>query len=185
VKQGIAIKSAALLVPGALALASGTASAQDAAQPSQTGSGWVISQTTSPIDYSPIATATTSSRKIAGSPELRLSVRCRSGRTELAISGPGITMPGDDYFISYRVNDGHSVQFGGAAASFGDGVAFKGDAAALLQSLPTDGELAVEVMPLRGNVQHGAFPLNGLETLRAKIGATCKWPHILANPNNR
>ena len=84
-KQGI-IKSAALLVPGALALASGTASAQDAAQPSQTGSGWVISQTTSPVDYSPIATATTISRKIAGSPELRLSVRCRGGHTELDAS---------------------------------------------------------------------------------------------------
>jgi len=31
------------------------------------GGGWIISQTTSPVDYSPIATATTSSRKIAGS----------------------------------------------------------------------------------------------------------------------
>ena len=180
------MRSAALLVPGALAIASGTATASaQGAQPSQASSSWVISQTTSPIDSSPIATATTVSRKIAGSPELRLSIRCRGGRTELAISGPEITMSGDDYFVSYRVNGGQSVQFGGATASFGDGVAFKGDAAALLQSLPTDGDLAVEVMPLRGNTQRGVFPLNGLETLRAKIGATCKWPHVLANPNNR
>ena len=178
------MKSAALRFPIALLLLSGIASAQDAAQPPQSG-GWVISQTTSPIDYSPIATATTTSRKIAGSPELRLSVRCRGGRTELAISGPSITPPGDDYFISYRVNDGRSVQFGGVAPSFGDGVAFKGDAAALLSSFPADGELAVEVMPLRGNTQQGIFSLKGLETLRAKIGATCKWPHVLANPNNR
>jgi hypothetical protein len=185
VRQGIAIKSAALLVPGALALASGTASAQDTAQPTQASGNWVISQTTSPIDYSPIATATTTSRKIVGSPELRLSIRCRGGHTELAFSGPAITMSGDDYFVSYRVNGGQSVQFAGSAASFGDGVAFKGDAAALLQSLPTDGDLAVQIMPLRGSAQQGSFSLNGLETLRAKIGATCKWPHILANPNNR
>jgi hypothetical protein len=170
------VKRAACSLPIVLALASGVASAQD---------GWVVSQTTSPVDYSPIATATTTSRKIAGSLPLRLSIRCRGGRTELAISGPEITLPGDDYFISYRVNDGQAVAFGGAAPSFGEGVAFKGDAAALLQSFPADGELAVEVMPLKGSAQRGIFSLNGLETLRAKIGATCKWPHVLATPTNR
>lgn len=175
-KRSSSVSRAALRLPIALALVSTIASAQE---------GWVVSQTTSPVDYSPIATATTASRKIAGSPPLRLSIRCRSGRTELAVSGPSITLPGDDYFISYRVNDGQSVQFGGVAPSFGDGVAFKGDAGALLQSFPADGELAVEVMPLRGSSQQGIFSLNGLETLRAKIGATCKWPHVLANPNNR
>jgi len=179
----LAVKRAALGFPVALALASTIAAAQDAPTP-QTG-GWVVSQTTSPIDYSPIATATTTSRKIAGSPALRLSIRCRGGRTELAISGPSITLRGDDYFISYRVNDGQSVNFGGVAPSFGDGVAFKGDAAALLQSFPADGELAVIVMPLTGSSQQGSFSLNGLEMLRTKIGATCKWPHMLANPNNR
>ena len=172
------VKRAARSLPIVLALVSAVASAQD---------GWVVSQTTSPVDYSPIATATTTSRKVAGSlaQPLRLSIRCRGGRTELAISGPAITLPGDDYFISYRINDGQAVAFGGAAPSFGDGVAFKGDAAALLQSFPADGELTVEVMPLKGNAQQGIFSLNGLEALRAKIGATCKWPHVLANPNNR
>jgi hypothetical protein len=170
------VKRAACSLPIVLALVSGVASAQD---------GWVVSQTTSPVDYSPIATATTTSRKIAGRLPLRLSIRCRGGRTELAISGPEITLPGDDYFISYRINDGQAVAFGGAAPSFGDGVAFKGDAAALLQSFPADGELTVEVMPLKGNAQQGTFSLNGLETLRTKIGATCKWPHVLATPTNR
>jgi hypothetical protein len=160
---------------------SGIASAQDATQP---GGGWIVSQTTSPVDYSPIATATTSSRDIAGSPPLQLLIRCRGGRSELAVSGPEITGPGNNYFISYRVNDGQSVQFGGVTPAFGDGVAFKGDAGALLRSLPAAGELAVLVMSLRGSSQQGIFSLNGLETLRAKIGATCKWPHVLAKPNN-
>jgi hypothetical protein len=83
------------------------------------------------------------------------------------------------------VNGGQSVQSAGVAPAFGDGVAFKDDAVALLQSLPTEGDLVVEVMPLRGSAQQGIFSLNGLETLRAKIGATCKWPHVIANPNNR
>jgi hypothetical protein len=147
--------------------------------------GWIVSETTSPIDYSPIATATTLSRDGAGTSALRLSIRCRGGRTELAVSGGAITGPGDEYLISYRVNDGQSVQSRAVAPAFGDGVAFRGDAAALLQSLPTEGNLAVEIVPLRGNAQQGVFPLDGLDALRAKIGGTCKWPHVLANPNNR
>jgi hypothetical protein len=158
------------------------ASAQDA--PTAPSGGWVVSQTTSAVDYSPIATATISSRHVAGTTPLRLSIRCRAGRSELAISGGEITGPGDDYFISYRVNDGQSVRFGGVAPAFGDGVAFKGDAGAILQSLPSGGELAVLVISVKGKSQQGSFPLDGLETLRAKIGATCNWPHVLAKPNN-
>jgi hypothetical protein len=175
------VKRALRLLPFALALVSGIASAQDATQP---GGGWVVSETTSPVDYSPIATATTASRKIAGNPPLQLSIRCRGGRSELAVSGPEITSPGDHYFISYRVNDGQSVQFGGVAPAFGDGVAFKGDAGALVRSFPAAGELTVLVISVKGISQQGIFSLNGLETLRAKIGATCKWPHVLARPNN-
>lgn len=175
------MKSAVRLLPIAFALVSRIASAQDATQP---GGGWIVSQTTSPVDYSPIATAKTSSRDIEGSPPLQLSIRCRGGRSELAVSGPEITGPGNHYFISYRVNGGQSVQFGGVAPAFGDGVAFKGDAGALLRSLPASGELAVLVMSLGGSSQQGIFSLNGLETVRAKIGATCKWPHVLAKPNN-
>jgi hypothetical protein len=175
------VKRAVRLLPIAFALVSGTASAQDATQP---GGGWIVSQTTSAVDYSPIATASISSRHIAGSPPLRLSIRCRDGRTELAVSGPEITGPGDKYFISYSVNDGHSVQFGGLAPAFGDGVAFKGDAGALLRSLPAGGELSVLVISLKGISQQGIFSLDGMETVRAKISGTCKWPHVLATPNN-
>ena len=91
------------------------------------GDGWVVSETTSPIDYSPIATATTASRKVGSGLAMQLSIRCRGGRTELAVTGPAITGRGDNYFISYRVNGGQSVQLAGATAAFGDGVALKAD----------------------------------------------------------
>jgi hypothetical protein len=175
------VKSAVCVLSIAFTLVSAIASAQDATQPE---GGWIVSQTTSPVDYSPIATATTSSRPIAGNSPLQLSVRCRGGRSELAVSGPDITDRGDHYFISYRVNDGQSVQFGGVVPAFGDGVGFKGDAAALLRSLPSQGELAVLVISVKRTSQLGIFSLNGLDTLRAKIGQTCKWPHVLAQPNN-
>jgi len=147
--------------------------------------GWIISETTSPVDYSPIATATTSSRAVAGASAMRLSIRCRGGHTELAVAGPAITGGGEDYFISYRVNGGSSVQLAGAAPAFGDGVAFKGDVVALLQSLPSDGELVVRLFPVSGSALDGIFSLDGLEALRGRIGATCKWPRAIAKPNDR
>ena len=149
------------------------------------GDGWIISETTSPVDYSPIATATTSSLDVAGGSPMRLSIRCRGGRTELIVAGPAITGRGDDYFISYRVNGGQSVQLAGVVPASGDGVGFKGDVAALLQSLPGQGEFVVRLFALSGNALEGTFSLDGLERLRIKIGATCKWPHAIANPNER
>jgi hypothetical protein len=136
------------------------------------GDGWIISETTSPVDYSPIATATTSSLNVVGGSPMRLSIRCRGGRTELIVAGPAITGRGDDYFISYRVNGGQSVQLAGVVP-------------ALLQSLPGQGEFVVRLFALSGNALEGTFSLDGLERLRTKIGATCKWPHAIANPNER
>jgi len=151
----------------------------------QASDGWVVSETTSPIDYSPIATATIAPRRVAGGSPMQLSIRCRGGRTELALTGPAITGRGNNYAISYRVNGGEPVQLAGAIAAFGDGVAFKGDVVALLQQLPGDGEFSVRLIPLSGNELDGSFSLNGLETLRTKIGATCKWPHVIARPADR
>jgi hypothetical protein len=145
---------------------------------------WVVSQTMSPVDFTPMATATISAREVAGSGAMQLSVRCRDGHTELAIAGPAISGRGDDYAISYRVNGGQPVQVAAGAPASGTGVAFKGDAASLIQSLPSAGELAVHLSPRVGAAQDAIFPLVGLERVRAKIAAPCKWPHAIAKPNN-
>jgi hypothetical protein len=145
---------------------------------------WIISQTTSPVDGTPIATATTSSREVAGGAAMQLSIRCRGGRTELAVSGPAISGRAEDYVMSYRVNDGEPVQAAVIAPAFSPGVAFKGNPVALLGSLPSAGELAVHLSPRAGSARDGIFSLAGLKTVRAKIEATCKWPHAVAKPNN-
>ena len=101
----------------------------------------------------------------------------------MALAGPAISGHGYDYVISYRVNGGQSVQIA-AAPTFGAGVAFKADAAALIQSLPGDGEFAVHLSPHVGPSQDAIFSLTGLEKVRAKIAASCKWPHAIAKPND-
>jgi hypothetical protein len=60
----------------------------------------------------------------------------------------------------------------------------KVDPGRLFQSLPSEGELVMNIASRLGAAQHGTFSLVGLEAVRAKIAAACKWPHALAKPNN-
>jgi hypothetical protein len=145
---------------------------------------WIVSQTTSPIDYSPIATATTSSRSGTSESAMQLSIRCRGGRTELVLAGPGISRGSGGDAISYRVNDRPAVQVASAVPAFGPGVAFSGDVVRLLQSLPNSGDLIVLLSPRGGTAQDGAFSLAGIDAVRTKMAAACKWPLAIATPNH-
>jgi hypothetical protein len=140
---------------------------------------WVISETTSPVNYTPIVTATALSR---GGSLTQIAIYCRGGRTELVVSGPAVANRGDEYSISYRVNDAEPMQLPASPSSFGAGVAFAGDTVHLLQSLPQDGHIDIRISPRRGNPQDGRFPLGGLQTVRAKLAAACRWPNALAKP---
>ena len=148
------------------------------------GDNWIISETTSPVNYMPIVTVTTSSRGGPDGSSMRLSIYCRGGRTELVVSGPAVSTGGMDYTISYRVNDGQPVQLAAGRPSFGTGAAFTGDIVRLLQSLPEDGHIAVRITTRSGAAQDGHFLLGGLKTAREKLAAACKWPHAVAGPHN-
>jgi hypothetical protein len=156
--------------------------AAPAPSPSE-GIGWVTSVTTSPLDYSPIATATKLSREVASGSLMQLSIRCRSGRTELAITGPAISGRAQDYVISYRIDGREPVQ-AAAVPAFGAGIAFKIDAPGLIQSLPAEGELAVHVTSGRETVQDGTFSLGGLNLVRETIAAACKWSPAIAHSDH-
>jgi hypothetical protein len=100
------------------------------------------------------------------------------------VSGPAISSGGTDYSISYRVNDGHSVQLAAGPPSFGTGAAFPGDVVRLLQSLPEEGHIVVRITARSGTARNGLFLLRGLKTVREKLAAACKWPHAVAGPRN-
>jgi len=150
----------------------------------QGGGSWIISETTSPVNYTPIVTATAFSRGGSDGSLMRLAIHCRGGRTELVVSGPAVSTGGMDYTISYRVNDGQPVQLAAGRPSFGTGAAFTGDIVRLLQSLPEDGHIAVRITTRSGAAQDGHFLLGGLKTAREKLAAACKWPHAVAGPHN-
>ena len=50
---------------------------------------WMVSETTSPLDYTPVAIATASSGGGPDGVSLQLSIQCRGGRTELGDRQPG------------------------------------------------------------------------------------------------
>jgi hypothetical protein len=182
------MRGAAISSFAAFALASGTALAQTVIAPpsppaSATGN-WTVSETTSPIDYTPIVVAITPSRGGAEGATMQLTAYCRNGRTEFVLAGPAITGRGEDYTISYRVNGDGPVQAAAGAPSFGSGAAFKGDVVRLLQSLPEEGNISFRVVPRKGAPWEGYFSLGGLKLVREKLGGACKWPLAIANPRN-
>ena len=145
---------------------------------------WIISETTSPVNYTPIVGATAFSRGGSEGSLMQLSIHCRGGRTELVVSGPAVSSTGADYTISYRINEGQPIQLAAGSPSFGTGAAFPGDVVRLLQSLPEEGHIAVRISARSGATQDGHFLLGGLKTVREKLAAACKWPHAVARPRN-
>jgi hypothetical protein len=154
------------------------------ARPVPGDDNWVVSETTSPVDYAPIVTATTFSRGGSDGSPMQLSIRCRGGRTELAVAGPAVSRSSGDYAISYRINDDQPVQLAAGTPSFGTGAAFTGDVVRLLQSLPEEGDIAVRLSTRTGAAQDGHFFLGGLKMVREKLAAACKWPRAVARPRN-
>jgi hypothetical protein len=150
-------------------------------RPSTTGeNNWIVSVTTSPVDYSPIFIARTTS----GSGSMQLSIHCRGGRTELVVTGPAILGKGADYAISYRINDGQPVQLAAGLPSSDAGAGFTGDIVRLLQSLPDEGDLIVRLSSRTSAAQEAQFSLGGLNVVREKAAGACKWPQGVARPRN-
>jgi hypothetical protein len=154
------------------------------ARPVPGGDNWIVSETTSPVDYAPMVVATTFSRGGSEGSSMQLSIHCRGGRTELVVAGPAVSRSSGEYAISYRINDDQPVQLAAGSPSFGTGAAFTGDVVRLLQSLPEEGGIAVRLSTRTGAAQDGHFFLGGLKTVREKVAAACKWPHAVAGPRN-
>ena len=86
---------------------------------------WTVSETTSPFDYTPVAIATASASGGPDGAAMQLSIQCRGGRTELVISSSALTRRGEDYVVSYAVNDGSPLVLPVGTPASGTGVAIR------------------------------------------------------------
>jgi hypothetical protein len=155
---------------------------RDVAPPSPrpAADNWIVSETTSPIDYSSVAIATASSSGGPDGATLLLSIQCRGGRTELVIGGSALTRRGEDYLVSYVVNDSQPVVVAAGTPASGTGVAVKGDVVRLLASLPDQGEVAFRVTARQGAALEGRYALATLKTVLDRLAAPCRWPAAAA-----
>jgi hypothetical protein len=145
---------------------------------------WIVSETTSPVDYTPIAIATASSGGGPGGTTMQLSIQCRGGRTDLVIGGPALTGRGEDYVVSYGVNNGQPIMIAAGTPVSGTGAAIKGDVVRLLASLPDRGEIVFRVAARQGAAVEGRYALAGLKVVLGRLAAPCKWPTGAGAPRN-
>jgi Type VI secretion system VasI, EvfG, VC_A0118 len=136
---------------------------------------WVVSQTTSPVDYSPLITAairSTSSEKDALN---TLTIRCRQLRTELLLRTEGTwhISRASEVQVQYQINDQSSDGLRWAVSADGKYATYKDDAVGLLRSLPDGARLKIHVFDGPGH--DATFQLTGLDAIRKKIAVACKW----------
>lgn len=141
--------------------------------PSNPSGAWVIDETKSPMDDSPLIVASVSSRETA---QLLLMIRCREGRTELLVSTPGPIDFNRQLPVVYRVGSAPAVQatWGlstNSRAMFAPGAS----TISLIRSLQEDGRFFFRV--IGGVAQYEVtFETKGVEEVRRRVSTACRWP---------
>jgi hypothetical protein len=159
-------------------LAAPTSSATAANGPAiSPNTGWVVSETTSPVDYSPLITAVMHvSDGLPDAPNA-LAIRCRGLRTELLVRTDGIwrAARGGEVAVSYQVDDQPLIRLSWSVSADGKSAGYQDDAIGLLRSLPEGARLKITVLDATGSSHEATFRLAGLDAIRKRIAAACKW----------
>jgi hypothetical protein len=145
---------------------------------------WIVSQTTSPVDYTPVTIATASSSSGPSGDIMQLSIQCRGGRTDLVIAGPTLTLRAEDYVVSYVANDVQPVAVAAGTSASSAGVVIKVDVVRLLTSLPDRGDLVFRVANRQGDALEGRYALAGLKVVLDRLAVPCRWPAAGGAPHN-
>jgi hypothetical protein len=137
---------------------------------------WVVSETTSPVDYSALITATIRSASSAEDAPNILAIRCRQLHTELLVRTEGTwsVARASDVQVDYQINDKSFVRSKWAVSGDGKIVTYKDDAVGLLRSIPEGALLKINVLDKPAN-HDATFQLSGLDAIRKKIAVACKW----------
>jgi hypothetical protein len=143
--------------------------ATEAPAPRLAQSSWIVSETRSPVDYSPVAVAT------AFTGELELSIQCRGGRTEMVVGSPRLALRSDTQAVSYSVNDAAPVPIAFSPSSSGNGLALRIDVPRFLVTLPDHGDVTFRFAGRQGQALEARVALAGLKTLHGRMAGPCKW----------
>ena len=139
---------------------------------------WVLSEMTSPVDYTPLITAALRSpSKVKDAPNT-LVIRCSALFTELQVRTEGTwrASRAGEVQVAYQINEQPFVRLPWAVSGHGKIASYKGQAVGLLRSLPEGAQLKIKVFDGPGPSHEAAFQLAGLDAVREKLAVACKWP---------
>jgi hypothetical protein len=129
------------------------------------------------VDYSPQITAAILSASAVKDAPSSFAVRCRGRRIELLVSTIGSWRPSNngEFKVAYWIDDQPAVEEQWAAFAGGRGAIFKGEVTRFLTPLREGGRLSIRVYDWEGPPHDATFQLSGLEDVRRRLGAVCKW----------
>lgn len=138
---------------------------------------WVISETTSPIDYSPLVTALIRSTSQVKDAPNTLTIRCRGQRTDLVIHTDGVWRAprGSEMQGAYQINDQPAVSQRWMLSADGKNATNKDDVVGLLQALPDGARFTINIADQTGPSHQATFRLESWDAVRSKIGKACQW----------
>jgi hypothetical protein len=138
---------------------------------------WIVSETTSPVDYSPLVTAVIrSTASLQDAPNM-LVIRCVGPRTEVLLRTQGTwrASRSNAVQVDYQINDRPLVRLQWIASADGKTASYGSDALGFLQSLPEGARLKINVLDRAGPGHEATFQLDGLDAVRKRIAVPCKW----------
>lgn len=146
------------------------------APPARPASAWVVSETTSPIDYSPLISATIRSAPPSASDSF--TIRCRGGKIELAVGTAKVwgALPTREIFVDVRIDREAPLRTRWQLSDDGRVATLRDDAAGLLRLLPDHASLSLTTMSPPATNPIVRFELSDLEAIRKRVDATCETP---------
>jgi hypothetical protein len=139
---------------------------------------WVVSETTSPVDYSPLISATIRPRQKVNSGLSGLTISCRAKRIELSLRlMEDVDVPrfGEIQIVS-QINDQHPIKQRWIWDEEGIILNYVQDPVVFLQSVPDGARLRLGIGDSKGARHMAVYQLFGLDAVRKKIGRICAWP---------
>jgi hypothetical protein len=137
------------------------------------GSNWTISETTSPLDYSPVISAAIWSTSDAANAPSILEISCSRVRTQVLIrtAGAWIAQKNGEIRVAFEIRKRNRSSAWGLSSD-GKTASFLGPVNQLVHFLPKSGSLKVSVSDTNTHV--ATFQLAGLDAARATMSARCK-----------
>jgi hypothetical protein len=146
-----------------------------------------VGETTSPIDFSPLFVAKLSALDpVAADAPAMLLLRCRGQRTEMSLNANGTWRPlrGADVEVTISADEPTAPRRRWPLATDGRTASMAEDATDAVRAL-RGGRTSISVTDGTGRSVTSIFDLTGLDAVRNRLGAACRWPNAAAESKGR